>query len=1590
MALRPLVVGGAALGSAYASNIFEDPITGTISAAIGAGIGSALVLPETRFKDMVNVPTGVKQDIDYINKKAVKGMQDREQEVKNSFNTKVASLLEDHTYRTNVNQVTQLLGQHRYNIPNFDIDPEGFVKALEDLDDKKLIGKVEDLLSEETKVISNVNTDASPKAKVSELHLSSTLTDKNKVDQLTNYFMKELNNDIGEAQEKANLIVSRSSGMIYAKGGNVTVNDVNDNGRAITIPISSYDADGVRYHNDGNGRATAVKGFTPYALDAAMGKTIVENGQARIPSSAEVIKGMAPEMMLKYTDDTTPLKQTIDNISSHFSYDSNTQGSSEPLTNNFKLKSENLKAVSNQVSYGLIRNTRYDGSIDPQKPFRKISQIATKTNQVSEEAFVRANLMPYTETAGSNFLGVSNNDTLAIQNGKYSTLSMFPPMERNVSGSVLRETRAKTKTYGAQIVDDFMGVRGGDNLYASPQVIRKLDIKDTTMFNKFTTAFLEQNDAVLDDGFGLYNKDSNRIFTSTQETNIKVPLTKDLVVHHPQLKAAIDSGNVANYLETHGAIRIDNKDPLFTILGGKQVGIGDQFTSATINSAMISNDNLILNTLSEFNPSSENHVKVFSVGSKSLVKGVVNNDFNVISTFGALMNEGKVRYDDEGMHILDTDLRKSLGNKAVLSLEDMDDLRFDTKFLEQYASPIDMITDADNTGYKDFLKLHKDDQITKDFLKTAGIEELEKLPNYNPTTGKIATLLTTEHKGSEDLLAHTLTRLMTPLKKMELGQTLTKSDIIQLQNMQSSGLLTEGFDVQQSNANKEIHNQMIKDSQRRVMTAFNSSLDHKRHLDPKHREAALRNVYKFVEVAGVSDDFQRGISGAIGSSNVGSSIVGAGNNARMSWTAYQQLRLSGYSKEQLELFGKTDKGLVYEMEGILSEDRVRGNQSVNNAVGGTKGFSTLEQVLANSIPEERIGKLSEMIPGFTMGTNPYLTYDLAYTGHETKSLNFSTITGNRSGKFEYKDKETLKALEKKRLDILSLDISYSQAKASERKAIQDELVKKLTEYQTFKNSAFSGDNNLLKNSASLYSKSSSILEAAPVGGSAQDFINSIERDASGKYNNKQIARTAFASKEGIENIASKLGIAYKDLEFRHTEFDGLQTVAYRDTKGNLVPLSALVTREPAQGQLSTQFMDIMFDSTLKGGGNNIFFTKEQFGYTVGMTGDFDQDTLQTMFSKMSREEYQSMSRVSQSILERNTSTMEVQSSMSVKSGDRALKTIRDFNSEEEFFAYKQTADYKGKVRKIFSPLSTITALNYTKALDLEYGDDMDKKSLGRVAAYKSVENLIKSSHIETEKFSNRTQIIEELNIAREKYLKGGSADSYRKVLNTHLPDMLGYTGTTDSRDTTIKASADLIIDAEINQARRVSQMVKDPVDVNVNRGSKSVNNAVREAMDNLGMFDMQRGISASESPRQLYHSINNAIVDTARKNKGLLAGGLAGLVGVNLLGRSSPNFEESRAQANSRPHGKLMRAPNDIDDAIQSIPTQTKTTGYIAPQNYNTSNLANVSGDIVDDYIAYNELDSTVYDRGADFASSLSDQVFGGGLRNTRITLTDL
>ena len=1453
---------------------------------------------------------------------------------------------------SNIDHINNLLKRKGINV---NPDTESVLKALEESNDVKLMKAAAPFLT--NKAVSVINPN---KVKANTINKEAVRFKQGDQDKLVKYFIENMGNNVEDAERKAAMFFKRGNGSdIFINQGIISFTDrVSD--KKVSIPLTSYNKDGIRYHDTGNGSAKVVKQFNPYANIYRTGREIDidRNGTFRKVTVQDMLKGYDPEMMLEHLGDDQAISgKLVDKIKSLFSYNSDETGVEEFFSGqDFKPKSAKFENSQGVISIDDVLAQDINGKTK-ENPFEKISRISRERNSRSdlEDFYSKFSVEANPNVVASIRDNISNNDLSSYNTKGYQTLAPFAPNTRNDSDVGNRSNKIVDKTRRTRALETLMG-KDFNRQFSSAQVLNKLDVTNVDDFNRLMSS-LYSSDKALGDGSGLYNGSASKNFVTQERATINI--IDDAAISHEGLKSILEQGGDLSENLRLNNIDIDNKvlgfnpdgSPLKLnnmYSGGKIVGA----TKDTVNGR----ERLQLHVDAIFDPSvSENSIKLFSVSSKSLQTSLTEDQHITALGIGSLLNSNAV---------------VPSANASQKELEAFQKIAYAEGFRLNQISNIDVIQRSADTGTADIIKLlrGKEEDIGLRFeemklnTKTSGYDEILKMnPNADKKAAALTAYMLSNNKASTDLVAQ-----------------VTTNQIIRAEAKGNSNLGS-------------------------IITTIREAFKADNLLNPKTRQKTLQNAYEIVHTSGETANVTKGITTSTASFNKGRSIVGAGNKARLSWVAKYQMLMSGFDRKDLEIFGKQNKSLLYEVNSSITENSVA-KEAINKVIKGKEG-SFLGVI--NKTPEERMKAFNQMFDvDFT--DKAYLTYNLNYEKSNLKSINFSRLSTSRSGNYDTELITLTKDLDKYKQKVFINDLKLaSETDFVKRKAREVELLESIKDYQEHVGKMYSGENNLAKAVNALESDTSQIMEVKPIAGQAEQYLESLKPNKESRV----ITNKWFISQESAEYKANMLGI--DKLEYQDIEgFDRLKRAGYRDANNKFIPLADLLTREPAQGPLSTDLVEYLVDTSIeKGSRDTIYTTNSNFLYANLQFGDMDQDTVHTLSGKFNTlEEYQLLQSKREDIRNVAIEMQDLIDSMKVKGKSSSLKNIGDFleeaggdhNTAKKLFGeYRMAEGAQGRNRKLLAAPTTSLAISLAASLEMDYShpDDLKKLTRGRIAIHQTVENLIKSAHMDTTDFIKQTeQTVGKLSRARSEFL-GLSKNSidgaqYKKILKENLFDFLGGQKLREEGKKDLERElADLIemiSESEVKNSKKIAAEVRTPLDLAQHKWDNQNINHLASVLKHGSMNDMveESGLlNLRKASGQLYRGLDDVIVDTLKNNKGLILGGLGALAGVAMMGRSEPTFNDSRQNAPMHNTKMLMAPQSNYENTTMGMETNPTKANYITPHNFGTGKSVRVEGDFVRDVEqSYNEFSSLIDpDNIQENMSNISNSIFGDGIRSARL-----
>lgn len=1050
-----------------------------------------------------------------------------------------------------------------------------------------------------------------------------------------------------------------------------------------------------------------------------------------------------------------------------------------------------------------------------------------------------------------------------------------------------------------------------------------------------------------------------------------------------------------------------------------RVSVHKQYSTAELKGMMLSPEgDLILHTNSTFNPRKEGIVKLFSEASKSNLVGT--DQFDIAATIGHLLNRDEIKQGSDGKYYFLDSLNFYKPTEVEVTSDNINKYVKKLRELEKNQQPISVternlletlksrsiILAADDTGMGSFIKamnIRNPDDVYE-FLKNsknkvsftaASIDSIKSVvESQNPLNTIVAARRTAiiagmlgNFKGSTDVTATVATNVFTNLDRVYQGKG-NKEQLLAVGEMLSTlGIINpdeatlKNRDALSTHVSDYLANIQDYDAfKKSLATRFKSSVSLQNLSgSAAERAAALSDLSGFV--SGLSmyniQDLMQGNLTTLGNLNTGQAILGIGNKAKMSWTATHQLLSSGLSKDDLKAFGTLDEKLLLELEGIFGERAGpfgnKFNSTAINSKVSKSGFADLVNILENHIPEQRLGELKAR--GIEIGSNSkFVTYNLQNRHKGLERLNFSLVTTPRSGSFNKDERNMLKELEGLKLSLLKQDQLLTDSRTPlERQANLKKYEELADRYIKLTNKSLSGENSLLKAAFSRYTDSSSIDLVRGIGGEAREYI---EKQMA---NNKTLANGVFVSSEGFSKRLQSMGLSRNDLVEEKIS-ENLSKFSYKLKNGDLVPLQALLIREPAQGPLSSTLEDIILDKSITSKNTHAYIPENHLAHIVGKYMDYDQDTLQELMVKYSsKDQADSINNKFKVIGDQLQDLVAMHSHLKVKSKATTVYTPFDFNSYADAAAFKFAAATQGRERKVLAAPSTSIAVDLSEALTLQFGEGSAKATRGRFLAHALVENLLKSAHVETSKYQQQTESdIEKLTRLKKEFLQTGDKKKYADAIRSIYKSQLNMSDTSNTPQHVVKTMEDVIEDmvkAEVEQAKVLSTRATSPLNVTTPRAGSSVVDRAIEATEPFLEVSKEFDLQSSKSYAKLAKEFKLNLGKTLSDNKGILALGLGASVLGSIVGRQGTpvatsgstdvdRFIRDDPSANLRP---ARTVPTGIE-------TNKQTRAYVTPKNHTKNKNIEIEGQFV----------NTIVDPiGA--TQDLSSAIFGDSIRMARL-----
>lgn len=191
--------------------------------------------------------------------------------------------------------------------------------------------------------------------------------------------------------------------------------------------------------------------------------------------------------------------------------------------------------------------------------------------------------------------------------------------------------------------------------------------------------------------FGFFNMGDVDSLRISDKSTIKIPLSNNMAIANQDLLTGLTSSEgLSEYLQ-NSPISIDNS-PLAYKENGSPIHLNKMYTEGKIIDGFMTEKDIRLVTESIFDPTTEQNMKFYSTGTKSLNTGLTESRFNVLTALGTAINQGKVTELANGSFDLDGinhSSRASLISALIKRLETKDNT---------VVNPVTLISRAEDTG----------------------------------------------------------------------------------------------------------------------------------------------------------------------------------------------------------------------------------------------------------------------------------------------------------------------------------------------------------------------------------------------------------------------------------------------------------------------------------------------------------------------------------------------------------------------------------------------------------------------------------------------------------------------------------------------------------------------------------------------------------------------------------------------------------------------------------------------------------------------------------------------------------------------------
>lgn len=678
--------------------------------------------------------------------------------------------------------------------------------------------------------------------------------------------------------------------------------------------------------------------------------------------------------------------------------------------------------------------------------------------------------------------------------------------------------------------------------------------------------------------------------------------------------------------------------------------------------------------------------------------------------------------------------------------------------------------------------------------------------------------------------------------------------------------------------------------------------------------------------------------------------LGSGSTGKnASWNSMAQLRMNGFSNEDIGLFAKMSSENVADYQSVsmltkhlrdslnsqLNDDQIRSvlNTAANQRREALSGMGIDSDKLVEGYSLKNENSLGiKSLPILLEDSRMFGSYTDEEGNVRTKKL---TSAINKAIEADMRISSATTELEKD---------SYKKSLENNLKYITESILPEL-----------GGQNNLAKKLATLEAPRSIYSLASPVAGSSRRYAKEVLKD------NHVVA----VSSQGLLKRFAELGQEFETTDdikkaglLKRTGEKGVWEVFY--DKEQKVPMFGMLTREPSVGMGSTSTVRYLLDTSIEGEGKNLYSMFDNEIFKAFKMQDFDADHFIEIFPKVSKSTMPQLKDIFENkgkvVNDKLDEMLHLAKFMGVKGKDNKIGTFFDlldnpeidthekFNAaflEDTFYSKLKAGD-----RKTVSP--TVTKLAFTMNAALSNVDmSFEDRSTSRMMTHYLVENLLKSQHI-----SNSTYKQDPIALASKmaKDLEDGRVESFNERFGKYVEDNIikankGKEGFDDNVEKALRGAVSSIQKSMIDSKNVIDKNLTpthlssiNPEYIPDERKGSSLAKSI-EGIDSVVLgteapvgvvstVDQEIVDSSSASlagkAKKSYHSALETTKQIINNNKKLLAGAAAATIGAALLTQEKPSFGNNTVSANT--NGMMMEASRN---AIEETREQQSLMGGV-------------------------------------------------------------